>query len=98
MNHFSYGDPPSCFSGRGDEIECEQKCADILSSDPFNADAGDTLVQLMLYRELYESAIIHFKQNLERDPHHYSSLAQVLWTPNMEILLSAILDIRREMK
>jgi hypothetical protein len=58
--------------------ECEQKCADILREDPSNAEAGDILVESMLYREMYESAIAHFKQNLEREPNHYHSMAQVI--------------------
>ncbi|BBN03618.1 hypothetical protein MPTK1_2g24910 [Marchantia polymorpha subsp. ruderalis] len=62
----------------GDISETEQKCASILRADPFNSEAGDILVRLMLNKEHYESAIIHFKQNLERDPNHYFSLAQLI--------------------
>ncbi|KAL2643441.1 hypothetical protein R1flu_011028 [Riccia fluitans] len=62
----------------GDTNECEQKCASLLRNDPFDAEAGDILVRLMLEKELYESAIIHFKHNLEKDPSHYFSLAQLI--------------------
>ena len=57
--------------------ECEQRCAALLRANPFNDEAGDILVHLMIHRELYESAILHFKQILERDPNHYSALSQV---------------------
>ncbi|KAL3696933.1 hypothetical protein R1sor_011009 [Riccia sorocarpa] len=62
----------------GDTSECEQKCALLLKHDPFNTEAGDILVRLILHKELYESAIVYFKRNLERDPGHYFSLAQLI--------------------
>ncbi|CAM6106511.1 unnamed protein product [Calypogeia fissa] len=63
---------------RGDVTECEHKFEEILRADPFDSEAADTLVQLILYRELYESAILHFKKILERDPNHYPSIAQLI--------------------
>lgn len=66
---------PSC--NRGEVGECEQRCAALLRANPFNDEAGDILVYLMIHRELYEAAILHFQQILERDPNHYSALSQV---------------------
>lgn len=57
--------------------ECEQRCAALLRANPFNDEAGDILVYLMIHRELYDAAILHFQQILERDPNHYSALSQV---------------------
>jgi hypothetical protein len=51
---------------RGEVGECEQRCA-----------ASDILVYLMIHRELYESAILHFQQLLDHNPNHYSALSQV---------------------
>jgi tetratricopeptide repeat protein 21B len=69
------GSHVSC--GRGEVGECEQRCTALLRANPFNEEAGDILVYLMIHRELYESAILHFQQILERDPNHYSALSQV---------------------
>ncbi|KAG0601340.1 hypothetical protein M758_11G102800 [Ceratodon purpureus] len=63
---------------RGEVGECEQRCAALLRANPFNDEAGDILVYLMIHRELYESAILHFQQILERDPNHYSALSQLI--------------------
>lgn len=65
------------FCDRGEVGECEQRCAALLRANPFNDEAGDILVHLMIHRELYEAAILHFQQLLERDPNHYSALSQV---------------------
>lgn len=65
------------FYDRGDVGECEQRCAALLRENLFYDEAGDILVYLMIQRELYESAIMHYQQILERDPNHYSALSQV---------------------
>lgn len=62
---------------RGEVGECEQRCAALLRADPFNDEASDILVYLMIHRELYESAILHFQQLLDHNPNHYSALSQV---------------------
>jgi hypothetical protein len=62
---------------RGEVTDCEQKCSALLRADPFNEEAGEILVNLMLHRELYDSAILHFQQILEHNPNHYTALAQV---------------------
>ncbi|XP_073386115.1 uncharacterized protein [Physcomitrium patens] len=63
---------------RGDVGECEQRCAALLRENLFYDEAGDILVYLMIQRELYESAIMHYQQILERDPNHYSALSQLI--------------------
>ncbi|KAJ7571605.1 hypothetical protein O6H91_01G168700 [Diphasiastrum complanatum] len=63
---------------RGDLGECEQKCATLLRADPSNTEAADILVHLMLHREHYESAIVHFQQVIEHKPNDYRALGQLI--------------------
>ncbi|KAM6934319.1 tetratricopeptide repeat protein 21B [Xenentodon cancila] len=62
-----------------DEVDaCQEQCSVILRNDQFNEDATLMMADIMFRKQLYEQAVFHFQQLLERKPDNYPTLSRLI--------------------
>jgi tetratricopeptide repeat protein 21B len=63
---------------KGDVNTCQRHCMTLMRIDANNDEASLLISDLMFQKNDFETAVYHYRQFLERKPHHYVALSRLI--------------------